>query len=321
MRLRNFTADTMLEAMALVRQALGPEAIIVSTEETASGGVQVAAAIEQADTGAAAEPGWDATDLLSDALTGHGVPGPLAEKMLMASLTFNGEDALVALAGALASVFTFAPIQDQGRGPPLMLVGPPGAGKTMTTAKLAARAAMAGCKVRLMTADTVRAGAVEQLDAFARILRLKLFTVESHAHLQRLVKETMPDELVLIDSPGINPYSATDRRDLVNSIAAAGAEPLLVMGAGGDTIDAIEMARIFRDLGVSRMAATRLDLTHRLGSLLTAAEASKLAFAELGVAPSVADGLVVCNPVTLARRLLAHTVFPEHQTQMKRGAL
>ena len=319
MRLRNFTAPSMQEAMTLVREALGPDAIIVSTDDEA-GGVRVTAALDEAEPKPPRIADTDITDELSEALAANGVPGPLAEKLLMASLSFESHDVLVALAGALAAVYAFAPIPDQGRSRPLMLVGPPGAGKTMGVAKLAARAVMAKRPVGIVTADTVRAGAIEQLAAVARILGVELKTAESTSRLATIARDAEPDTLTLIDSAGVNPYNAADRRELSAMIAAAGAEPILVLPAGGDALDTIDLARIFRDLGCSRMAVTRLDLTHRLGSVLAAADAARLGFAEAGVAPEIADGMIPFNPVVLARRLIAQTTLSAKQPLQKRGA-
>ena len=319
MRLRNFTAASMQEAMALVREALGPDAIIVSTDDE-PGNVRVTAALDEAEPRGPRIADTDVTDQLSEALAANGVPGPLAEKLLMASLSFEADDVLVALSGALAAVYSFAPIPDQGRSRPLILVGPPGAGKTMGVAKLAARAVMAKRPVDIVTSDTVRAGAIEPLAAVARILGVDLKTAESAGRLATIARDAEPDTLTLIDSSGVNPYNAADRRELSAMIATAGAEPILVLPAGGDALDAIDIARIFRDLGCSRMAVTRLDLTHRLGSVLAAADAARLGFAEAGVAPEIADGMIPFNPVVLARRLIAQTTLSAKQPLQKRGA-
>jgi len=319
MRLRNFTAPSMHEAIALVREELGPEAIIVSTEDD-DGAVRVTAALEEAEPRPQRASDTDVTDQLSEALAANGVPGGLSEKLLMASLTFEADDVLVSLSGALAAVYSFAPVADQGRSRPLMLVGPPGAGKTMAVAKLAARAVMAKRPVNLVTSDTVRAGAIEQLAAVARVLGVELNTADSAARLASLLLKAAPDAVTLIDSSGVNPYSTADRRELTALLAAAGAEPILVMPAGGDALDAIDQARIFRDLGCSRMAVTRLDLTQRLGSVLAAADAARLGFAEAGVAPEISNGMIPFNPVVLARRLIAQTTLSPQQTIQKRGA-
>jgi flagellar biosynthesis protein FlhF len=316
MRLRTFTAATMSEAMALVRARLGADAIIVSTEEGDDGATRVTAAVEHAERPSpVVEP--DVIDVLNEALSGHGLSPILVEKILCAALPFETDDPLLALSSAFATFFTFAPIEARR---PVLLVGPPGAGKTVSIAKLATRAVMAGQAVRLVTADTVRAGAIEQLEAFARVLQLPLHRAESAQRLAPIAAEAKPGEQLLIDTPGINPYSAGDRRELAVLIAESGAEPVLVLPAGGDAHDTVEMARIFRDLGATRLVVTRLDMVQRLGSVIAAADGLRLSFAEAGISPDIAKGLAAFNPVVLARLLLPKPEQPQRQANAKRGS-
>ena len=316
MRLRTFTAASMSEAMALVRAGLGGEAIIVSTEEGDDGLMRVTAAVEPTEVPPPSN-GPDVIDALGEALAQHGVAPTLVEKILGAALPFETEDPLLALSGAFTSVFRFAPIDTKER--PLLMVGPPGAGKTVSIAKLAARAVMRGKPVRLVTADIVRAGGMEQLEAFARVLKLPLQRAESAPRLAPLARQGAAHELLLIDTPGINPYSAGDRRELTLLIEASGGEPVLVLPAGGDSFDSVEMARIFRDLGASRMIVTRLDMVQRLGSVIAAADALNLAFAEAGVSADIASGLTPIDPVVLARFLLPKPAPALRQANAKRG--
>ena len=71
----------------------------------------------------------------------------------------------------------------------------------------------------------------------------------------------------------------------------------------------------------TRMLVTRLDMVHRLGSLLAAADAAHLSFCDAGISPDVAEGLIPLNPVALARLLLPEAVHsggqitPERTTQ------
>lgn len=318
MRLRTFTAGTMSEAMALVRARLGPDAVIVSTEEGDDGATRVTAAVEQIERlSPGIEP--DVIDVLNEALSGHGLAPLLIEKILCAALPFETDEPLLALASAFATFFSFAPLDGEVRRP-LLLAGPPGAGKSVSLAKLATRAVMAGHAVRLVTADTVRAGGIEQLEAFARVLRTQLHRAESAQRLASLAADTPPDELLLIDTPGINPYSAGDRRELSQLIAASGAEPVLVLPAGGDAVDTVEMARIFRDLGASRMVVTRVDMVQRLGSIVACAEALRLGFAEAGTSPDIAKGLTAFNPVVLARLILPKPLQQPRQANAMRGS-
>lgn len=309
MRLRSFTAKTMTEAMGLVRQELGPDAIIVSTDER-DGEMRVTAALEADLPLAAAFDEDGAIDTLSIALSAHGAAPDLAERIVTAALPFDGETPLVALSSALAALYPFRPVV-AGETRRYLLAGPPGAGKTMTAAKLAARTVMTGGRARLISADAARAGASAQLAAFATILGTPLHCAEDAQALQRLAAAADPSELLVIDTAGINPYDKADCAELRGLIAASGAEPLLVLPAGGDTVDTVEMAKVFAAMGCARLVATRLDVARRLGSLLAAADTLRLAFAEAGVSPAVADGLSAFNPVFLARLLLLERAHAE----------
>jgi flagellar biosynthesis protein FlhF len=158
--------------------------------------------------------------------------------------------------------------------------------------------------VRLITTDTVRAGAPEQLASLARVLGLELLVAGSPEELRRFVSGAPEEDLVLVDTAGTNPYVDDERGELAALVAAAAAEPVLVLAAGGDVYDTVEMARAFAAVGCRRLLPTRVDMAWRLGSLLSAADAARLAFAELGVSASVADGLRKASAVALARLLL-----------------
>jgi flagellar biosynthesis protein FlhF len=317
MRLRSFTGRTMSEAMGLVRQHLGPEAIIVSTQEDEDGVMRVTAALDADLAVRAPSPCADgAIDTLGAALATHGVAPDLAERIVTAALPFDGEEPLVALSSALATLYPFKPVGEAEGRRKFLLAGPPGAGKTATAAKLAARAVLGGGRVRLISADAARAGAADQLAAFAKILGVPLQCAADARALERASQGADSAELLLIDTAGINPYSAADRRELEALIAASAAEPLLVLPGGGDVVDTIEMARIFTEHGCARIAVTRLDVARRLGSIVAAADATRLAFAEAGLSPAIADGLSPFNPVLLARLLLqeaARTRRPLHE--------
>jgi flagellar biosynthesis protein FlhF len=186
-----------------------------------------------------------------------------------------------------------------------MLVGPPGTGKTITTAKLAARARLAGRAVGVITADTIRAGAVEQLAAFTSILEVDLRQVRGPDALGHAVREMMAvRDLVFIDSPGLNPFSHHDMDYLKGLISAADVEPILVIAAGGDAAEAGDIGEAFSAAGATRLLATRLDMTRRLGAILSAADGGQLMFSEVSLNPHVATGLCAVNPVSMARLIL-----------------
>jgi flagellar biosynthesis protein FlhF len=157
--------------------------------------------------------------------------------------------------------------------------------------------------VMLVTMDAQRAGAVDQLAAFARVLKVELAQAADEKELARVVREA-GDHAVLIDSAGINPFDGAETAALAAAAEAVHAEPVLLMAAGGDVAESAEIAEAFAAIGAGRMIATRVDLARRLGGLLSAAQAGRLAFAEVSVTPRIAEGLTPINPIALARLLL-----------------
>jgi flagellar biosynthesis protein FlhF len=297
MRLKLFRAPRMAEAMARVRAELGEDALILSSRQVGDG-VEVTAALEPEDEAPllALKPGLKpAADApLRAALKYHGVPSDL-----------HGALGRGDLATALDAVCTFAPLPLAAGDPPLLLVGPPGAGKTLTTAKLATRLVMSGVTPSVITADGCRAGATEQLGAFTRVLKLDLVVADHPVSLARALSRLPRTAPVLIDAPGLDPFDPAQATELRTFAAVAGATSVLVLQAGLDPAEAADLARAYAELGATLMIATKLDLTRRLGSVLSAATAGHLALTEAGVGPGVADGLIRLTQDELATRLLA----------------
>lgn len=336
MRLRTFTAADVAEAMAAVRAALGDEAIIVSTRRGPKGqGVEVTAATDGGrdeteiaelearleaslrarlnaplvaeagtpDRDPAAAAAAEQVDLVRAALAFHRPPPSLAEALGASAARFDVETAELALAGALDNVLAFAPIPVRPARS-IVLVGPPGSGKSVTAAKLVARAMLAGGTMRLVTTDCAKAGAEAQMRVFARVLGQRLATpgdCSSLAETQRRAPAASP---AIVDTPGFNPFDAAERDEISRLIAAAEAEPVLVVAAGGDALEAAEMARVFARLRVRRAIVTRLDVGRRLGGILGLASPGGLALCEASRSPYVAGGLVPLDPVALARLIL-----------------
>ena len=316
MRLKTFTAPSMNEAMQLVKTHLGPDAIIVSTQKGEGGiGVRLTAAIEAPEE----EDAWDydedqvdPIDEIVEALAHHNVTAELSEKITRIAGSLDADDAKLALAGALDQQFKFQPLPMTGSRP-IVLVGLPGAGKTVTTAKLATRQIMKKKQVNVITTDTVRAGGYDQLEAFTRLLKVDLLTAGSCDELSDACAAAGPGTLTLIDCAGGNPFDPEDLEHQRRLVEGLDAEMVLVMAAGTDPLDAIDQARAYARIGARRLIATRLDIARRLGSILAAADAGRLAFGEVGIGSGVADGLGPLNPVSLARLLLPneHTAREE----------
>jgi flagellar biosynthesis protein FlhF len=280
MRLKLYTAAGMPQAMAQIRAELGPDAVILGSRRIA-GGVEVTAARDAAE--APPPPPQHAPPRRAPCpLAAHGTPEALAAKLRAGPLPF-----------ALSVVLRFQPLDAAALARPVLFLGPPGAGKTLTVARLATRLVLARARPRVATADTRRAGAFEQLSAYTDLLGIALrrFGEPGDAGGTPL----------LIDTPGLDPFDPGDRDEIAALVQASGALPVLVLPGGLDAGEAEDLAAGFADCGARRLVATRLDVARRLGGILAAA--ATLPLAEAGIGPAAPDGLVPMTPDLLAARL------------------
>ena len=244
-------------------------------------------------------------EMLVKAMAYHGIPTLLAERICRTALAVETDSLTLALAASLDRHFGYSP-KFSARNRPLMLIGPPGVGKTMTIAKMAASAKMDERPVHVITTDVSRSGAVDQLKSFTDILGLKLHVAENDEELKAILgsPELQDGAHTLIDTGGINAYDDAEVGDLTAKILAANAEAVVVLAAGTDASEMSDMASRFSAIGAKRLIATRLDTTRRYGGLFTAADSAKLTFSYASVSPSVATGLHIITPVNLARLVL-----------------
>lgn len=314
MRLRTFIGSSIGEAMRQVRDALGPDAVILNTE-SAGGTVKITAALDRA---AILEPppahAIEPMDAISAALDFHGVPSLLADRLMTVAENFLMENPRQALGAALRSRFGFTPLDAKTADRPVILVGLPGAGKTATLAKLAAAARAAKRRVTAITCDLAKAGAVDQLAVYAKAIGITAYQAKNASALKRAVAAA-EDSLVLIDTVGTNPLKSDDLAVLAELAQAAKAEPVLVLGAGGDASESAEQAQLFAEIGCERMIAAKLDAARRYGGLLAASENGKLSFAGCGTSPEIATGLEFYGPDGLA-----HLLMPREMAQRPKGA-
>jgi flagellar biosynthesis protein FlhF len=317
MRLRSFTANTQPEAMRRVRDVLGPDAIILSSQPAEDGrGVRVTAALEDSplesltlegapgDAPGAATGGAVSLDEISEALAYHRVPPALFARLVGAAAALAAKDDSLALGGALDSEFTFAAPPQTPTPRPFLLIGPPGAGKTATAAKLCARVRLASGRANLITMDTVKSGGLAQVTAFAQALGVELLQAPDIDALADAVAACPEDHFVVVDTVGANPFDTGDLDRLSLAAGAAAADPVVVLPAGGDPADCAEAAVAFAEVGARLLVVTKIDAARRFGGLLGAAQAGRFALMAASASPNIADPLLPFNPVSLARLLL-----------------
>ncbi|MEZ4520606.1 MAG: hypothetical protein R3A46_03020 [Thermomicrobiales bacterium] len=180
------------------------------------------------------------------------------------------------------------------------LVGPTGVGKTTSIAKLAAHFAELGRPVSLITTDTFRVGAVEQLDTFARLIDAPLRIVYSRSDFVAALDASHDADVVLIDTPGVSPYDAAMLQEL-RSLVGYRDRVLcyLTLAASSDPYESIEAARRFSLINPVALILTKLDETRRYGTMINVANACDLPLGYLATGPSVPDDLHIATPDVL----------------------
>lgn len=149
------------------------------------------------------------------------------------------------------------------------LIGPTGVGKTTTTAKLAARAVVryGADKVALLTTDSYRIGAYEQLKIYGKILGVAVHAVKGADDLRLTLAALRHKHLVLIDTVGMGQRDerVSEQSEMFD---AAGVQRLLVLNStsGGDTLE--DVVRMYHSNKVIGCIATKLDEAANLGALL-----------------------------------------------------
>ncbi len=152
----------------------------------------------------------------------------------------------------------------------IALVGPTGVGKTTTVAKLAARLKLdMGQRVGLITADTYRIAAVEQLRTYAGIIGLPLEVVSTPAEMGQALERMKHLDAVVIDTAGRSPRSA-DRLDELAALLAVARpnETHLVLASTSSQRTLLHAAERFAGVETDRLIFTKLDEAVSYGGLL-----------------------------------------------------
>jgi flagellar biosynthesis protein FlhF len=349
LRVAKYKAANMRDALAQARRDMGENAIILSTRELRRGvvgaGIEITAVTEVDDAGSESSRG----SVGSSGPEPHGlaeadverIMGPLrSELRALRSLLRAPTDGsnlrqelaefklaiaqLAASASASAApAVALPPLGDVARGVRLSapsrgrvvaLVGPTGAGKTTTVAKLAARAALVrGQKVGIITLDDYRVGGEEQLRIFADLIPAPLHVASNRLELARALHALADCDLVYIDTSGRNPRDKQAHDVLASTLSAIeGLEIHLVVPATSAPgyIDGLA-ARYQESLAVDRLLFTKLDEADDLGQLVRAPARLGLQVAHITMGQAVPEDLDDAQDAGLldlaARRVPAST--------------
>jgi len=148
-------------------------------------------------------------------------------------------------------------------------IGPTGVGKTTTLAKLAAHFSLRfNKKTTLITLDTFRIGAIDQLKTYARILRLPLEIATGREELEEIIQRNHHQDLLLIDTAGRNPYQPGPLEELKYFLAVdPRVENHLVLSATTKDFDLAQIVQRFSVFPIRSYIFTKIDETEEYTSL------------------------------------------------------
>ena len=320
MLLQRFEAKTLPQALERVRAECGEDALVVETRPTHGGYLVIAA---RADAPAAPKPRDQAAALpapllakwtrgfqpLAERATDFGLSDPVlraVEKALLGTrvdLRQPGDPALPALASRVlgALVRTEPRVEASGAFRVTAVVGPTGVGKTTTLAKLAARARERGESVAIVTLDTYRMAAVEQLRAFADLLAVPFEVAFTPADLRRVLQQHANCDRILIDTTGRSPRDRAAMPLLEGQLRAIGAATLLCLAAGTRARDCRVVLDAYEPIGIDAVCLTKWDETVAPGEALAAVVEAGLPLSHLCIGQEVPADIVPACAMQLAR--------------------
>ena len=188
----------------------------------------------------------------------------------------------------------------------VVFIGPTGVGKTTTLAKLAANMVLnEKQKVGLITSDTYRIAAVEQLKTYSEIIGVPLSIIYSPAEIVNAVKNYEDKDIILLDTAGRShkdKYQLMELKSLLKYNIDF--ETYLVLSATTKFSDCVEIIKSYSFLDDFKLLFTKLDETSTFGILLNIAYVTKKPIAYLTTGQSVPDDIEIADKVKIINSLM-----------------
>lgn len=217
---------------------------------------------------------------------------PLAESVL--------QD-LISRRVAVAGPITVTP----GQLKTVALIGPTGVGKTTTIAKLAAHFALLESKrVALLTVDTYRIAAVEQLKTYSQIIGIPIRIAYSPAEVEPLVRQFIGYDLLLVDTAGRSQKHQAQLSELKLLTDSIACETHLVLSASTKEADMLDVTQRFSAVHVDRLIFSKLDETYTYGTLLAAAATTGIPLSYFTTGQRVPEDIEIADSRRLADLVL-----------------
>ena len=191
----------------------------------------------------------------------------------------------------------------------VFFIGPTGVGKTTTIAKIASKFRVdEKKKVALLTADTYRIAAAEQLRTYANILEVPFRVIYTVEEIREAIEDFKDYDYILIDTAGHSHQNSTQKENMSNFIHSVDdkveKEVHLVLSATTKYRDLISIADSYKEMADYKLIFTKLDETTTLGNLLNLRLYTGASLSYVTHGQNVPDDIEDFNPQKTVKRLL-----------------
>ena len=200
--------------------------------------------------------------------------------------------------------------ENQTQGPKVVFfIGPTGVGKTTTIAKIASSFRVEQKKkVVLLTADTYRIAAAEQLRTYANILEVPFRVVYTAQEIAQAVDDFKEYDYILIDTTGHSPNNEAQRESMSELISTvnttASKEVFLVLSASTKYRDLMKIADTYKEIADYKLIFTKLDETSTVGNIYNLKLYTGAALSYVTCGQNVPDDIEYFNPQATVKQLL-----------------
>ncbi len=217
------------------------------------------------------------------------------------------EQALQAAEGILSRSCK-APDSDERGKRVKIFVGPTGVGKTTTLAKLAARYALEKkLAVGLITTDTYRIAALEQLKVYARIMGLPLEVASEKGHFRQALDRLGDRDVILVDTPGRGRADDDSLPRLQDMLSGNGErETNLLLSLTSSREHLMDVVARYGQMGCDQLIFTKLDECQTCGMLYDVMEQAEIPVSYVTTGQNVPKDIRRMNPARLAELIMRH---------------